>query len=297
VPSMELPNYEMRPFNSIGANEPIVDVTHGTVDFIAGAEALPSMELNVWYHLLNCGFQLAMVGETDYPCIFDERPGVGRTYVAMDVPMGGGAGYPAWVEGLRSGRLYFGDGRRHFLEFTASPDAGTVTVHARVAARLEEEITDDVGAIRESLAYARPSWHLERARIGDTRTVPLELVVNGTTVERREIKADGTVQEHEFSVQIEKSSWIALRILPSGHTHPQFVLVEGRPVRASRRSAEWCREAIDVLWEQKSRFIREEERADAEGRVRLRAATLRGDRGRVRGRVLMDSCHLPTAQV
>ena len=274
VSSVDLPNHEMPLFNSIGANEAIIDVTHGTVDFIAGAEALPSMELNSWYHMLNSGFRIAMVGETDYPCIFDERPGVGRTYVAMDVPMDGGAGYPEWVAGLASGRLYFGDGRTHFLEFTVEDvhngatlemsEAGTVTVHAKVAARLEEEITDEIRAIRESPAYARPSWHLERARIGDSRTVPLELVVNGVAVERREIKADGAVQDLTFSVPVEKSSWIALRVLPSGHTHPTFVHVGGRPVRASRRSAQWCREAIDVIWDQKGRFVRDEERADAE---------------------------------
>lgn len=273
VASTELPNYEMPPFNSIGVNEALIDVTHGTVDFIAGAEALPSMELNSWYHMLNCGFRLAMVGESDYPCIFDERPGVGRTYVAMDVPMDGGAGYADWVVGLISGRLYFGDGRTHFLEFTidgahsgATLDisrAGTVTVHAKVAARLDETITDELRAIRESPPYARPSWHIERARIAETRAVALELVVNGAAVESAQISADGTVQDLTFCLQVEKSSWIAVRVLPSAHTHPIFVHIGGRPVRASRRSAQWCRQAIDVMWDEKGRFIRDEERADA----------------------------------
>jgi hypothetical protein len=43
--------------------------------------------------------------------------------------------------------------------------------------------------------------------------------------------------------------------LPSG-PHEQ-------PIRASRRSAEWCRKAVDVCWEKKSPKIRDAERAEA----------------------------------
>ena len=39
---------------------------------------------------------------------------------------------------------------------------------------------------------------------------------------------------------MERSSWIALRILGCAHTNPIFVIVGGRPIRASRKSAEWC---------------------------------------------------------
>lgn len=274
VPDLQLPNFDMPLFNSIGLNEAIVDVTHGAVDFIAGAEALPAMELNAWYHMLNSGFPLRMVGETDYPCIFDERPGVGRTYVSMDAPMDGGAGYSRWVDGVRSGNLYFGDGRSHFLSFrvdAAPPGAtvsmegpGQVTVTARVAALLDEEITDDAHQIRELPPYARPAWHLERARLGTSRNVPLELVVNGVPVMTADVVADGSQQEFTFTVDIATSSWIAMRILPSGHTNPVFVHLDGRPIRASRRSAEWCRDAVAMIWKEKSRFVRPGERSDAE---------------------------------
>jgi hypothetical protein len=55
-----------------------------------------------------------------------------------------------------------------------------------------------------------------------------------------------------FDVPIEKSSWVAVRILPSAHTNPIFVLVGGKPVRASRRSAEWCLAAVSQCWTQKA---------------------------------------------
>jgi hypothetical protein len=37
------------------------------------------------------------------------------------------------------------------------------------------------------------------------------------------------------------------------------VLVAGKPVRASRRSAEWCLKGVDQCWSQKERFIRRDE--------------------------------------
>ena len=60
-----------------------------------------------------------------------------------------------------------------------------------------------------------------------------------------------------------RTSWIAVRILPSAHTNPIFVLVDGQPIHASLRSARWCREAVDVCWEAKQGQIRAEERAAA----------------------------------
>ena len=42
------------------------------------------------------------------------------------------------------------------------------------------------------------------------------------------------------TVPIERSSWVALRHFPQMHTNPVEVLVGGRPIRASRRSALWC---------------------------------------------------------
>jgi hypothetical protein len=93
--------------------------------------------------------------------------------------------------------------------------------------------------------------------------VPVEVVVNGSPVARQEIVADGQMRDLAFDVKIERSSWVALRILPSSHTHPVFVLVGGKPIRASRKSAEWCLKGVDQCWSQKQRFIAPAEMADA----------------------------------
>ena len=105
----DLPNYEVPPFDGIGANEYIVDVTHtvegpdGTqvpaVDFLSTVDTPYTWELNIWYHALNCGFRTRVSGETDFPCIYGERVGLGRAYVKID----GRLSYNAWCEGVRRG--------------------------------------------------------------------------------------------------------------------------------------------------------------------------------------------------
>jgi hypothetical protein len=266
VDSQELPNYDIPRFDSVGANEYIVALTHELVDFVAGVEVSPVMELNCWYHTLNCGFRAAMVGESDYPCFLDERIGMGRTYVRLDHPPIGDRGYSEWVEGIRKGRLYFGDGRSHFVDFRINENAvggldvelagaGNVILTARIAARLEEQ--------KPLSSVELPPWHLERARIGNSRNVLVEIISNGRLVEQRSLAADGLIHELSIPLRIEHSSWIALRILPSGHTHPIFVNVGHKPIRASRRSAQWCLDSIDSLWREKHEGMKHIELAAA----------------------------------
>jgi hypothetical protein len=133
-----------------------------------------------------------------------------------------------------------------------------------VAALLEPKPTPATEAIRKRDWRQRPNWDLERCRIDDTRKVPVEVVVNGVAVDHTEIVADGSEQQVKFSVPIKKSSWVALRILPSSHTNPVFVVVDDKPIRASKQSAEWCLKAVDKCWEEKKKAMRKEELADAE---------------------------------
>jgi len=110
----------------------------------------------------------------------------------------------------------------------------------------------------------KPYWELERSRLGDTRKVPVELVVNGVAVARQEITADGVLRPIAFDYKVDRSSWIAMRILPSSHTNPIFALVGDKPIRASKASAEWCLRAVDQCWRQKEARIRIEERGEAQ---------------------------------
>ena len=101
------------------------------------------------------------------------------------------------------------------------------------------------------------------ARIGEGREVPVELIVNGYPVAKQNIVADGTMRDLSFDAKIDRSSWVAVRILPSSHTNPIFVLVGDKPIRASKRSAEWCLKGVDQCWSQKQRFIKADEIEEA----------------------------------
>jgi hypothetical protein len=139
--------------------------------------------------------------------------------------------------------------------------AQSVRVTAKVAALLDVRPDESLQARRYD---QQPYWDIERARIRGTREVPVELIVNGQPVAAKNIIADGTLQNVAFDVPIENSSWVALRILPSSHTNPIFIIVGGRPVRASRRSAEWCLKAVEQCWTQKAPMISARERPEAE---------------------------------
>jgi hypothetical protein len=187
--------------------------------------------------------------------------------------------YDAWVRGIRDGRSYCCDGLSHLIDFRvnglgvgeqgaggkasvlAAPGGESLTVQATAAAMLEERPRDDIR--RKSLSE-KPYWHVERARIGDTRKVPVELIVNGLPVATKEIEADGTPHALTFHFKPERSSWVALRIFPSSHTNPVFVEVDGKPIRASKKSAQWCLDAVDTCWKQKEPRIREHEKEDAQ---------------------------------
>lgn len=265
VNTAELPNYVIPPFNSIGANEYIVDVVHGVVDFISTVDTPYVWELNIWYHTLNCGFRTRVSGETDFPCIYGERVGLGRVYCKLD----GKLDFDRFCEELKNGRSYVGDGRSHLVDFkVGSLEVGTrgsevrldkpgkVRISAGVAALLDEKPNPD---LRGRPYSQKPYWHIERARLGETRKVPVEVVVNGEPVLRKEIIADGTLRDFSAELELKKSSWVALRILPSAHTNPIFVIVDGKPIRASAKSARWCLESVDQCWSQKKGRIRKSE--------------------------------------
>jgi hypothetical protein len=274
--ALKLPNYVMPLMDGIGANEYLVDVAHGMCDFISTVDTPANWELNIWYHTLNCGYRCRISGETDFPCIYGERVGLGRSYVHLD----GKLDFDQWVEGIKQGRCYVSDGLSHLQDFSVNglemgvkgsevrlPAAGTVQVKAKVAAYLEPKPTPETEKIRQAPTPTRgnssgatflskPYWNVEKARVGKTRNVPVEVIVNGYPVAQREIVADGTTQEVIFDVPIQQSSWVCLRILPSSHTNPVFVVVGDKPIRASKRSAEWCLQALDQCWKQKMPKIR-----------------------------------------
>ena len=280
VSGEKLPTYEIPPFDGIGANEFIVDVTHKVpgpdgklvpaVDFLSMVDTPSIWELNIWYHVLNAGFRPRISGETDFPCIYGERVGLGRAYVKLD----GRLNYDQWCEGIVQGAAYVSDGRSHIIDFQANnskmgqgksevhiPKPRKVKVSAKVAAMLNEAADE---ALMKKPLDQKPYWHIERARTSkDSRKVKVELIQNGYPVATRLLEADGKLQDLSFDVDIQQSSWLAIRIFPSSHTNPIFVHVDNKPIRASKRSIQWCIDSVEKCWSQKKKFIAEAEMKDA----------------------------------
>lgn len=271
-PTKELPNYVMPTMDGIGANEYIVTVTQNAVDFFSAGDTPPQWELNMWYHTLNAGFRTRLSGETDFPCIFDERVGIARSYFKTDSVMS----YDAYVAAIKQGRCYVSDGGSHIIDFAVNRlEVGTnnselplqgeqnIKITAKIAAYLPQQQTEEGAAIAHRAPDEQPYWNIERARVGTTRNVRVELIVNGIPVDTTEIIANGKLTDISFSHPVQQSSWVALRIYPSSHTNPVFVIVDGNPIRVLK-SIEWCRDAVDQCWKQKQGQIREGERKDAE---------------------------------
>ncbi len=260
IKDTKLPSRELPPFDGIGANEYVVTVTKGLTDFLSTVDTPYNWELNIWYHTLNAGYRARISGETDFPCIYGEKVGLGRSYVRQPK-----LDYGDWVFGIRDGRNYVSDGKSHLIDFRvnnaqmgegdstiklAAP--GKVRVTAKVAALLNEKPDEE---IRQRRVDRKPYWELERARVGNTRKVPLELLVNGQVAATQEISADGALRDVSFDVAIDKSAWVALRILPSSHTNPIWVEVAGKPIRV-KESIEWCLAAVERCYKQKIGRIR-----------------------------------------
>jgi hypothetical protein len=268
VQSRDLPNYEMPQFNGIGANEYIMDVAHDVVDFISAADTPFVFEMNIWYHTLNCGFRTRISGETDFPCITDARVGGGRSYVHLPQTLT----YDAWCEGVRAGRSYVSDGFSHLMNFTVNGfEAGTNAGELRLGRAGTVKATIKAASLVSEVESGPPKpgrmqgqWSPEYARVAGTRDITVEAIVNGSPVSSQRLTADGALRDLTFDIPIQKSSWVALRILGSAHTNPVFILVGDRPIRASKKSADWCLKAVDQCWSQKFPRISAVERPVAE---------------------------------
>lgn len=273
----QLPNLAVPDMAGGGALEICVTTAEGVCDFISAMDTARIPEWNTWYHLMNCGFPLKVSGETDFPCMSSRRVGQGRVYVRLgEIEQ---LDFAEWCQGLGAGRSYVSDGFAHALEFTvndtrpgkeniALAKAGSVQVKATVAFAPSTPV---------GVAYGTEAPALGRRMLGDTVNLHaprsnqkidggerlVEIVVNGRVAASRTVPADGKTHDLEFEIALEQSSWVALRQFPQLHTNPVTVLIEDRPVRASRDSARWCQDVVNQLWDARHKHIAEPERPAA----------------------------------
>jgi hypothetical protein len=249
-----LPNLANPEMDGIGAQEICVTTSQHLCDFISAMDTARVPEWNCWYHIMNCGYPLKASGETDFPCISGSRVGQGRVYVQLGKV--DKVDFSAWCEGIAKGRSYISDGYAHALEFTVGGKApgdqvelkkpGEVTIKAKVA-----------------FASATPLGTSNGAAVPTGKTRKVELVINGVAAASQDVPADDKEHDLTFTAKIDKSSWVALRHFPQMHTNPVNVLVGGKPIRASRKSALWCIGVIEQLWRKRETAIAESEREEA----------------------------------
>jgi hypothetical protein len=245
-----------------GTGDYVMSVAHDAVDFITVGAGEFSSELNLWYHSLNAGFRTRIIGET--PCIEAKAP-----------PMNGVRSNIQQVSISQSRRtmlsndMAVADRRAAIHEFKVNgrapgneigsevrmPSSGSIAVSASLAVSLDER--------RAGGAEPRSGWNVENARIAGTQLVNLEAVVNGRVAATKTITADGSEQKVDFTLPIQQSSWVAIRIKGAAHTNPVFVLVDNMPLRASRASVEWIMRSLLEAYEAANPRWTEKESANA----------------------------------
>ena len=252
-----LPTFAVPAYDGIGANEFIVDATHEVpgpdgkpvpaIDFISTMNTARNAEWTMWYHVMNCGFRVRASGETDFPCITGDRVGIGRVYAKVD----GELTFEKWVRSIATGRSYVSDGATHLMDLTAT------------AGDKKYELGVKGSEIRLAKA-GKVSFAVQAAAFyPGKKTVPVELVVNGFPMEAQEMPCDGKTRELTFTAEIAASSWVAVRVVPTGHTNPFFVIVDGKPIRANKASAEWCLAGVEQCWKSKQKTYAKDEQKQA----------------------------------
>lgn len=272
-----IPNTALPSMNGGGAMEIFVSTSEGVCDFISAMDTARIPEWNTWYHLLNCGFPLKLSGETDFPCMSSRRVGQGRVYVQLGEQEQ--IDFTKWCQGIAAGRSYVSDGFAHALQFKVNGTApGTQPLQLTESAKVQVSTRVAFAEVQpKGVAYGTitPSAGLRMS--GDTVNLHaprdsgmttggrrrVELIVNGLVRAHQDVPADGEIHDLGFDVQIDQSSWVAIRQFPQLHTNPVTILLNDKPIRASRASALWCAESVRLLWHNRRRFIAESERPEA----------------------------------
>jgi len=210
--------------------EVVVHAARGRLDFLSMERSLgeePGTFL-LWKALQNAGFRVAITGGSDWSCLADRFH---ELTPRTDVIVEGDLTYEKWLLALKSGR-----------------SAAATGVGNRLNLRVEGR------RLGEEVQLAGPQEVTVTIETGGS-AADVEVLVNGDVATR--VPVAGGVQLAQARVPVAKSSWIAARS-PHVVTSPVYVLVGGRPVRASSQD-------ICYLW----RSIEHLEELVTTGRLRL----------------------------
>ncbi|MEX2302163.1 MAG: CehA/McbA family metallohydrolase [Bryobacterales bacterium] len=228
-------------YENASVGELPVDLALGQIDALdvfSNSDEIGTME--IWYGLLNCGFRLAVSAGSDaFTNVVDHyTPGGGRVYVHA----GRRLDYGEWVRAFKRGRSFASNGP--MLSFTVNgkeageeirlaKDAARVRVSARVRTQIPIE---RIEVVANGEVVASRDATRNRAAGGD---VVIREAVGSDAAGVTEIVLDE-------EIQLERSSWIALRaygpwhrlvlndLQTFAHTSPVYVVVDGQPIAARK---------------------------------------------------------------
>jgi hypothetical protein len=202
-----------------------IDAALEKVDFyevVGFAEHQASAE--IWYRLLNCGFQIAAAGGTDAMANYASLRGpvgMNRTYVSADSwPDDPDARVATWINALRDGRSFATNGP--LLEFSVNGHGPGSRLYFD-----KKQAVQYSGSLRSMVPLDK-----------------LELVMNGVVLREIPMNADRMSADFSANIDIAESAWLLLRasaagphrdvfdMYPYATTSPVYIDFEGRGVRS-----------------------------------------------------------------
>ena len=175
-----------------------------------------------WYRYLNCGYMVPAVGGTD-KMTATTAVGTVRTYARVDPARA--FDYAAWMDAVQRAETFvtYGplldlavDGRPMGGRISMSPSGGTVDV----------------------------TWEVASATVPMSR---VELIVNGEI--RESVAADAWQAAGNWSVRVDKSSWLALLVRGHYPDKPDIVAAHSSPVLVEVEGSEFfaAADAVTIL--------------------------------------------------
>jgi len=224
-----------------GPKELPLDVTLARVDFLA-SEIMNDGLYWLWYSMLNAGFHLPLLGNSDLECYW---PTVGRYHTAFPLPTGDTLTYTKFIEVVREGRTVI---RRN----NSPPDYLDIRVNGM---GLGGELILPNQATTVNVQVDASSV------ISGQR---VELILNGEVIGSQALT--NSVQTYQWPVSLDKSGWIAAkttgtelyppapgyRARPNSdgaHTAATFVLLGGCPIRNDPLAARNWKGYLDDYYE------------------------------------------------
>jgi hypothetical protein len=227
--------------------EILADLILGKVDALEIATSKQTVfdVLDDWYGLLNCGFRIPLVAGTGK---YSNQTVLGglRTYVRIRPSEE--FTYKNWIEAIRAGRIFITNGPLLSVTVNGDDPGTTVTLSA-------------AGSTVRVRACARSAVPFEH----------LELLANGTVIEKVEASGSPAVAVLEVDVPWTESGWLAARCHSEqqssshgfAHSAPIYLRIEDRPHRRDPGAVSKVRGHLDTVlgWVQREgRFDNDHQR-------------------------------------